>query len=115
MLCLVDEGLRGTNTVERIAASAQVLKALSGGNVLCFAATHDIELTYMLERLYTNYHFQEEISDGDIRFDYCLREGRAVTRNAIRLLSLLGYPQEMIQSANDTAKEFMEKGEWKCL
>lgn len=115
VLCLVDEVLRGTNTVERIAASAQVLKALSGGNVLCFAATHDIELTYMLERLYTNYHFQEEISDGDIRFDYCLREGRAVTRNAIRLLSLLGYPQEMIQSANDTAKEFMEKGEWKCL
>lgn len=115
VLCLVDEVLRGTNTVERIAASAQVLKALSGGNVLCFAATHDIELTYMLERFYRNYHFEEEISGGDIRFDYRLREGRAVTRNAIRLLSLLDYPDELIQSAEDTAREFMEKGEWRCL
>ena len=115
VLCLVDEVLRGTNTVERIAASAQVLKGLSGSNVLCFAATHDIELTYMLEHFYTNYHFEEEICEGDIRFDYRIREGRAVTRNAIRLLALLGYPEEMIEAADETAKEFMEKGEWRCL
>ncbi len=115
VLCLVDEVLRGTNTVERIAASAQVLRGLSGGNVLCFAATHDIELTYMLEQYYNNYHFEEEICEGDIRFDYCLREGRAVTRNAIRLLALLGYPEKMIEAADETAKEFMEKGEWRCL
>ncbi|MBO5277911.1 MAG: hypothetical protein J6B06_00255 [Lachnospiraceae bacterium] len=115
VLCLVDEVLRGTNTVERIAASAQVLKGLSGGNILCFAATHDIELTYMLEQLYANYHFEEEICDGDIRFDYQLRTGRAVTRNAIRLLSLLGYPEEMTEAAETAAREFMEKGEWKCL
>lgn len=115
VLCLVDEVLRGTNTVERIAASAQVLKGLSGSNVLCLAATHDIELTYMLEHYYTNYHFEEEICEGDVRFDYRLREGRAVTRNAIRLLSLLGYPEEMIAAADRTAKEFMEKGEWRCL
>lgn len=115
VLCLVDEVLRGTNTVERIAASAQVLRELAGGNVLCFAATHDIELTYMLEQYYTNYHFAEEICEGDIRFDYRLRDGRAVTRNAIRLLALLGYPEEMIEAADETAKEFMEKGEWRCL
>lgn len=115
VLCLVDEVLRGTNTVERIAASAQVLKELAEGDILCVAATHDIELTYMLESLYTNYHFEEEIEDGDIRFDYCLREGRAVTRNAIRLLSLLGYPEELIRQAEESAGEFIEKGEWKCL
>lgn len=115
VLCLVDEVLRGTNTIERIAASAQVLRELSGDRSLCFAATHDIELTWMLERLYQNYHFEEEISDGDIQFDYRLRTGRAVTRNAIRLLALLGYPEEMIQAAEQTAEEFAEKGEWRCL
>ena len=61
ILCFIDEVLRGTNTVERIAASAQILKSLAGNNVLCFAATHDIELTQMLEADYDNYHFQEEI------------------------------------------------------
>lgn len=115
VLCLVDEVLRGTNTVERIAASAQVLLELCGNNILCFAATHDVELTYMLERAYVNYHFEEEVSDGDVHFDYRLREGRAVTRNAIRLLSLLGYPEKLIRAAEESAEQFMEKGEWKCL
>lgn len=115
VLCLVDEVLRGTNTVERIAASAQVLGELCGDNILCFAATHDIELTYMLDRLYENYHFEEEISGGDICFDYRLRKGRATTRNAIRLLSLLGYPAGLVDAAEQSAHEFMEKGEWRCL
>ena len=36
MLCFVDEVLRGTNTVERIAASAQILKSLAKEGVICF-------------------------------------------------------------------------------
>lgn len=51
VLCFVDEVLRGTNTVERIAASSEILKSLRYKNVLVFAATHDIELTYLLENI----------------------------------------------------------------
>ena len=57
LLCIVDEVLRGTNTIERIAASSEILASLCLPHVLSFAATHDIELTYMLEEYYTNYHF----------------------------------------------------------
>ena len=60
VLCFVDEVLRGTNTVERIAASSEILKYLKDKNVLCFAATHDIELTAILSGCYDNYHFQED-------------------------------------------------------
>ena len=67
VLCFVDEVLRGTNTVERIAASAQILESLSGRNVICFAATHDIELTYILEDDYENYHVN--VDDGHINVD----------------------------------------------
>lgn len=63
VLCFVDEVLRGTNTVERIAASSQILESLASENVICFAATHDIELTYILEGVYENYHFSEEIDE----------------------------------------------------
>lgn len=42
VLCMIDEVLRGTNTIERIAASSEVLQRLSSGNCLCIAATHDI-------------------------------------------------------------------------
>lgn len=113
VLGFVDEVLRGTNTVERIAASAQILKSLSGQNVICFAATHDIELTHLLEAYYDNYHFQEEIVENDILFNYILYEGRAVSRNAIKLLSIIGYDRNIIEQADRTAEEFLATGEWK--
>ena len=90
ILCFVDEVLRGTNTVERIAASTQILKSLGSSGILCFAATHDIELTELLQKEFDNYHFEEEVREGDIFFNYRLKEGKATTRNAIRLLELMG-------------------------
>ena len=112
VLCFVDEVLRGTNTVERIAASTQILKSLHGDGVLCFAATHDIELTQLLAKLYDNYHFEEEIVDGDILFQYRLLPGKATTRNAIKLLEIIGYDQEVIENAQDMAEDFLKTGQW---
>ena len=112
VLVFVDEVLRGTNTVERIAASSQILKDLASRNVLVFAATHDVELTSMLEDLYVNKHFDEEIQDGEVRFSYVLKDGRATTRNAIRLLGVMGYDESIIQRAEETAEHFSENNEW---
>ena len=112
VLCFVDEVLRGTNTVERIAASTQILKSLGAGNVLCFAATHDIELTELLRDEYNNYHFEEEIKDGDISFQYRLLGGKATTRNAIRLLEIMGYSPEVTKQAMKCAETFLESGVW---
>ena len=63
VMVFVDEVLRGTNTQERIAASTQILRKLSTENALCFAATHDIELTQLLEDVMDNYHFSEQIQE----------------------------------------------------
>lgn len=112
-LCFVDEVLRGTNTLERIAASSQILYNFSKVNVLCFAATHDIELTYILEKHFSNYHFQEEVVDNQVLFDYKLYEGRAMSRNAIKLLGMMGYPDEVIEDAAKSANLFLEEGYWK--
>ncbi len=113
ILCFIDEVLRGTNTVERIAASAKIMESLAKKHILCFAATHDIELTQLLEKQYSNYHFQEEIEENDIHFNYHLFEGRATTRNAIKLLSVIGYEQEIIEEAEQLAAYFVETGNWK--
>lgn len=116
VLCFVDEVLRGTNTVERIAASTQILKSLGGAGILCFAATHDIELTDLLQDEFDNYHFEEDVQEGDVVFNYKLLPGKATTRNAIKLLELMGYAPEIIQKANAQAEHFMETGEWeRCL
>ena len=112
VLGFVDEVLRGTNTVERISASSQILATLSRSNALMFAATHDIELTYMLEELFENYHFEEQIKEKEILFDYQLKTGRATTQNAIALLRLLGYPEEITKKAKDTATKFLSESKW---
>lgn len=112
LLCFVDEVLRGTNTVERIAASSQILKSLHKKHVLCFAATHDVELTHLLETDFDNYHFNEEVRENDVVFSYHLHKGRAESRNAIKLLSIMGYEQEIIKSAENTAECFLETGNW---
>ena len=112
VLCFVDEVLRGTNTVERIAASSRILQSFADSGVMCFAATHDIELTHMLEHLYSNYHFKEDVKDNDVIFNYRLYEGRAVSRNAIKLLGVLGYDENVITKADETAKRFLDTGVW---
>lgn len=112
VLCFVDEVLRGTNTVERIAASTQILKSLHKKSVLCFAATHDIELTELLKQDFNNYHFEEEIVDGDVIFQYKLLPGKATTRNAIQLLEIIGYDGDVIANARGMAERFVESGQW---
>lgn len=113
IMCFVDEVLRGTNTVERIAASTQILKSLAEREgMLCFAATHDIELTELLKTEYQNYHFEEEICEGDILFPYKLLQGAATTRNAIKLLELMGYDKGVIDRAMMQAEGFVVSGKW---
>ncbi len=114
-LCFVDEVLRGTNTLERVAASSRILYSITRSNALCFAATHDIELTHILENYYSNYHFQEQIADDNVLFDYKLQGGRAASKNAIKLLSIMGYSEDIIQNASDAANRFLESGSWDIL
>jgi DNA mismatch repair ATPase MutS len=115
VVCFIDEVLRGTNTIERIAASTEILKKLSGVCITCFAATHDIELTRLLEDIYDNYHFEEEIAEGDIHFPFKLMAGKSSCSNAIRLLRIMGYDTSITENAEKLAKHFLEAGKWEML
>ncbi len=112
VLCVIDEVLRGTNTVERIAASSTLLEYLSGRPLLCIAATHDIELCSLLDGHFTMAHFEEAIVDGQIVFDYRLLPGAACTRNAIRLLGQMGFDGALVTAAENRAEGYLEKGHW---
>lgn len=114
VIAFTDEILRGTNTVERIAAAAQILKYLKEEGVFCFAATHDVELTVLLQKEYHNYHFTEEVENGEVIFPYQLKEGRVRSRNAIRLLAGMGYDKKITETAEKMASDFLEKGVWSC-
>ncbi|MCR5278262.1 MAG: hypothetical protein K6E19_02365 [Lachnospiraceae bacterium] len=113
VLCFLDEVLRGTNTIERISACTVILKTLREAGVMCFAATHDLELTNLLSDHYDNYHFEETVTDNDITFNYRLNPGPGVTRNAIKLLGLMGFDNKIIDNANELARHFEETGRWR--
>ena len=112
VLCFVDEVLRGTNTVERIAASTRIMQMFADEQTLCFAATHDVELTKLLVDRYDNYHFEERIEEEDIYFPYRLMTGPATSRNAIALLKMLGYDDRIISGAEEMADNFLKTGKW---
>lgn len=112
ILCFIDEVLRGTNTLERIASSSQILKYISEANAMCFAATHDLELAKILSGGFDNYHFEETVKENNVTFDYKLRKGTTNTRNAIKLLDMTGYNKEITDGAEKAAQFFLENGFW---
>lgn len=112
-LCFVDEILRGTNTIERIAASAAVLYTLAREkNCLCLVASHDIELTRILQEDFDNYHFAETVAETGVTFDYCLKPGPSNTRNAILLLSTMGFDPRVIDQAHQLISAFETTQSW---
>lgn len=115
-LCFIDEILKGTNTIERIAASSSIVHWLGNYPSLAFVATHDIELTEILKGSCENVHFEEQVTEKNgVTFDYCLRKGPSKTRNAIQLLQVLTYPQEIVLQAKREAEYFDENRTWQRL
>ena len=67
----------------------------------------------ILSGCYDNYHFQEEVTDSDVSFNFKLFKGPATTRNAIKLLKMIGYDASIIKGAECQAGYFIENGVWK--
>ena len=109
----IDEILRGTNTVERIAASASIIHWINDYPSLAFVATHDIELTEMLKDEATNVHFKETVTEEDgIQFDYLLQDGPATSRNALLLLQTMDFPNKVVEDAKKSAQYFDKNQVW---
>lgn len=98
-LFLLDELFKGTNTTERIAIAKAVLSTLAKQDNIVFVSTHDIELASLLNDEYDLYHFCESIADSTLSFDYKLKQGPVTERNAIRIIEMCGYPQNVIREA----------------
>lgn len=101
VFCGIDEILRGTNTMERIAASVSLLKYMNKKNCVLMVASHDLELAEAVDGLYENYYFCESVQEDDILFDYKLHRGISYTRNAVRLLKSMGFPEEIVSGAQE--------------
>ncbi|MBO3313415.1 MutS family DNA mismatch repair protein [Clostridium perfringens] len=100
VFCAIDEIFRGTNPIERISASAEILTYINNKNSISIVATHDRELVDILKECYEFYYFSENVdSKNGLSFDYKLKRGVSKTRNAIKLLEYIGYPKDIINKS----------------
>lgn len=90
---LIDEMLRGTNSVDKYLGSKAIIEKLISRNAVGIIATHDLQIAE-LEQKYPqyirNFYFDIEIEGAEMKFDYKLKEGECKTFNASLLLKRLG-------------------------
>ncbi|MDQ0359544.1 MutS-related protein [Breznakia pachnodae] len=111
-MLFIDEIFKGTNLIERISASTIILKRLAENDCFVCLTTHDLELAGLLNSLYDNYHFQEEVKDDEIYFNYLLQPGITTGSNAIKLLNYCHYDKDIIDHAQSMADHYRKTGEW---
>ncbi len=90
---LLDEILRGTNSLDRHTGSEALIRQLIREQAVAVIATHDIELA-TLENEYnnaiSNYHFDVQVEGEELYFDYKLKTGICKSMNASILMKKIG-------------------------
>ncbi|HYG98160.1 MAG TPA: mismatch repair protein [Terriglobales bacterium] len=93
VLYLIDEMLQGTNSHDRRIGAEGVVRALVERGAIGLITTHDLALTEIGSSIgehLRNVHFQDELENGKIQFDYKLREGVVTKSNGLELMRSIG-------------------------
>ncbi|HEY4045870.1 MAG TPA: mismatch repair protein [Acidobacteriaceae bacterium] len=93
VLFLLDELLSGTNSRDRLIGTLSIVTKLVEQGAIGLVTTHDLALTHVPEAIgsrATNCHFEDQIQNGELHFDYKLRPGIVQTSNALALMRSIG-------------------------
>ncbi|OKS85631.1 MutS-related protein [Mucilaginibacter polytrichastri] len=94
---LIDEMLRGTNSVDKYLGSKAVIEQIISKKGVGMVATHDLQIA-QLEQKYPdyirNFYFDIQVLDGEMLFDYKIKNGECKTFNASMLLKRIGIDIE---------------------
>jgi DNA mismatch repair ATPase MutS len=93
LVYLLDEILQGTNSIERALAVRAVTRHLLAAGAIGVMTTHDLSLAAEepMASAAQLAHFTESVGpDDELQFDFRLRPGLATSRNALRLMKLIG-------------------------
>jgi hypothetical protein len=93
LIFLFDELLEGTNSKDRRIGAEGLIQALLKRRAIGIVTTHDLALTEIASavgNILRNMHFEDQVVDGKMRFDYKLREGVVEKSNALELMRLIG-------------------------
>lgn len=92
-LFLLDELLQGTNSKDRRIGGEAIVRALVERGSIGLVSTHDLALADIgttLDGHLRNVHFQDELTNGRMTFDYKLRDGVVTKSNGLELMRSIG-------------------------
>jgi len=90
---ILDEMLKGTNSVDKLNGSKELIKKLLDFKAVALIATHDLKLSEMEDEFpqqVFNKCFEIRIEHDELVFDYKLSEGATKTMNATFLMKKMG-------------------------
>jgi DNA mismatch repair ATPase MutS len=90
---LIDEMLRGTNSVDKYLGSKAVIEQLISKKGVGMVATHDLQIAHLEQKhpdYVRNFYFDIQVIDGEMLFDYKIKHGECKTFNASLLLKQIG-------------------------
>jgi DNA mismatch repair ATPase MutS len=92
LLFLLDELFAGTNSADRVAGAAGVVRALLAAGAIGFVTTHDLSLTAVTDSIpgAVNVHFCDGFAGGELHFDYTMRPGVVPHGNGLALMRAVG-------------------------
>lgn len=93
LLYLLDEVLGGTNSHDRLIGAQAVIRRLFELRGVGLVTTHDLALTELVQELggaAANVHFEDQLQEGVMSFDYHLRPGVITRSNALELMRAVG-------------------------
>ena len=93
LLFLLDEVFHGTNSHDRTVGAGAVVRGLIDRGAVGLVTTHDLALAEFADRLApraANVHFEDQLVDGTMRFDYRMRPGVVTHSNALALMRAVG-------------------------
>jgi len=93
VLFLLDELLHGTNSHDRAIGAEAIVRSLIGRGAIGLATTHDLALAKIAKALHpnaANVHFEDQLEDGRMVFDYRMKQGVVTHSNALGLMKSLG-------------------------
>lgn len=93
LFVIVDEMLKGTNSVDKLNGSKELIRQLIALKTHGIVATHDLSLTD-LAQIYPsaikNQCFEVQLNADELKFDYTLSDGVTQTMNATFLMKKMG-------------------------
>ena len=93
LMFLLDELLQGTNSNDRRIGAQGIVRALVNRGAMGLVSTHDLALTDIggsVAGHLQNVHFQDDLSNGRMTFDYKLRDGVVTKSNGLELMRSIG-------------------------